>query len=366
MNRRGTSLLFVVLVLALLGGLAGVLFGMLRLRWLGGESALRSARVRTVADGESERLLAEWDPLVADSLSVGGQVALPPRSTVGRIRIADSLFRLDRSLYLAQVVAEDRGRDGALLARGIAGRLVRPVQATVPDSQAVLTAGTVTLEGSPLVSGEDHLPAGWGGVCSNPFPSGAGVRSGSAAPVGGTCETGTCVTGLPPALTDGGLRGGFLDTLSGLRIADLVRAYDHSVAGVISAIGPVESGGSCDRGSSLNWGDPAGPGAPCSGYFPLLVAAPGTRIAGGAGQGVLIGLGSVELDGDLAFYGVVLARGTLTLRDRARVVGTVLAEDSVVLVGTSRVERSVCGVQRALAGAARPLGSVMRSWSRTP
>ena len=366
MNRRGTSLLFVLIVLTLLGALAGVLFGFLRVSRLGGEGALRAMQVLTAADGEVARVVAQWDARLLDTLAVGGSQAVPSGMSPGGLLLVDTIRRLDATMYLVQVVAEHRRADGTILARDGAERLVTVAAPQAPDSQAVLAVGPLLTEGAPSVSGEDLVPTGWEAVCAAPSGAGAGVRSGASPPVGGTCDSGTCITGQPATARDTSLRVGFLDQLGWVPVADLVLAADKEVAGSGLEVGPSETQGVCDRESGLNWGDPASPASPCGSYLSLVVAQPGTRVEGGIGQGVLLALGSLELAGNFAFKGVVFARGQVTVRDRASVTGTVLSEDTVRVVEAGRIDRSRCAVRRALEAVARPFGGPTRSWSRGP
>lgn len=363
MNRRGSSLLFVLIALALLGALAGLLFGFLRVSRQGGEGALRAMQVRLAAEGEVERVTAQWDPRI-DSLTIGGSFAVLTTGSPGGLRLVDSILRLSPWLYLVRVVAERRAADGALLARYGSERLGRVYRPQVPDSQAVLAVGPLVTEGSPVVSGEDLVPQGWDSVCPTASGTGTGVKSGSSPPTAGACDT--CILGHPAAVTDTSLRGGFLDRIAGVPLADMARVAEHQVGGTVSGIGPVEAGGVCDGSAPLNWGDPGPSGTPCGTYFPLVVAQPGTRVEGGVGQGFLLGLGSLELAGNFGFNGVVFARGAVTLLDQARVAGAVLAEDTVRVVGAARIDRSRCAVSRAVNGVVWPLDGLIRSWSRGP
>jgi hypothetical protein len=367
MNRRGGSLLFVLITLVFIGGVTGILFSIARLRWLGGATALRSARTQVAASAESERVLAAWDPVRADSLAIGRSIILPGLLGPDGLSSQDSLQRLGTDLYLLRVLAEQRTRDGVLLARGGMARLVELAIADASDSQAIAAVGPVILDGSPVIDGTDRLPPGWGGACPSGAPVGApAVRSSLVAPVEGNCSGGNCLIGSPPTLLDSTVRPGFLDQLGPVSFTDLTDLADLEITGTVAGIGTGVSVAPCGQDLPGNWGDPSGLTGACSSYFPLILARDGTRIEGVAAQGVLLGLGRLELAGDLAFHGVVLSRGSVTLRDRARVIGTLQAEDTVKVLDLARLERSTCAVRRALVGAGRPRRRVERGWIRWP
>jgi hypothetical protein len=366
MNRRGASLLVVVLSLLVVASGAGLLFS---ISWMGaheGATTLWSTRVRLAADAESERALIQWDPLLAETLPPGSAAALPVAPPASAVTTRDTLLRLGESLYLLHVVAEERSRTGGLLSRDGVARVVPLLSPAIPDSQAILALGPVTVGTSTTVSGSDQLPGGWDSDCPPATSPAAGLRAGPVMPVVLGCPDGTCVSGAPAVARDSFLRSGTLDRLGTITTGELVALADHLVSGVITAVGPVQSGPRCDRDIPTNWGDPLGVGLACSRYFPVIAAAAGARVEGGAGQGILIGLGRLELAGDIEFRGVVLARGPVILRDRARILGSLLATDSVGLEDAAFVARSRCAVDRARRGAGRPNRRATRGWIRWP
>lgn len=365
MNRRGVSLLVVVLLLLVLAGALGLLFSTSWLSAREGATALWSTRVRLAADGESERALATWDPLLAETIPSGSGVALGGTAPGRGVTTRDSLFRLGEALYLLHVVAEERSFAGVLLARDGVARVVPMVSPDFPDSQGIMALGPAAVTATAAVRGEDHLPGGWESVCPPPASPAAGLRAPPEVPVAVDCLDGTCVSGTPPIARDTSLLAGGLDRLGAVTTGELVALADQRVSGVLS-VGPVESGRSCNREIATNWGDPLAAVSSCSRYFPIVAAAGGTRVEGGAGQGILIGLGRLELAGDLEFRGVVLALGPVLLRDRARVAGTVLTKDSVRVENAAQVDRSVCAIHMVERGSSRPNRRVARGWIRWP
>jgi hypothetical protein len=366
MNRRGAALLVVVAGLLVITAMAAAGYTLARLRWLESESGLRAAAARLAAAGEVERTLAQWNPILAETLVAGQAVALGTMAWGTGVTTHDSLLRLGPRLYLVRAIGEQRAADHSLLAREGVARLVFLERPDVPDGQAILSAGPVRVAEGGVVDGGDQVPPGWSGVCPVPSPSAAGIRLAPETTAEITCAAGPCVTGSPAVLADSQVSGSTVLEFGALSLVDLLAGADHSVGGSALTPSPVEVGGRCDLGDPVNWGDPSMPTGPCGRYFPVLAAGPETRIVGGIGQGVLAGSGGLELAGDFAFYGVVVAGGVVTLRDRARVIGTVAARDGVTLSGSAMAGRSVCAVSRALAGAARPSRRLERGWTLWP
>lgn len=364
MNRRGVALPLTMLALLLLGALASLVLLSARMRWLSGMRGLEALQARLHAEGEADRVVARWDPIRADSMAVGSVEAIPPAVAVPGLIATDSLLRLGAGLYLVRTVGARIDADGAMRARDGVARLVRLLSAVVPDSAASFAAGPSMVVDAALVDGGDVVPAGWSGLCAAPSSLGEGIIHAPAAPPSAGCTAGPCIAGSPATAPDTTLSAARLGQLGPLSLTDVVQGADHAVAGTALTVAPALSGAGCDRTDSLNWGDPSAPSAACGGYFPVIVAAPGTRLAGGHAQGILVGLGGLEFSNDFEFDGVVLARGPLVLRDQSRVLGVVLAADSLRVEGTAQLLRSTCAVRRSVAGGARPFRAVERGWFR--
>lgn len=364
MNRHGFTLPLTLITLALMGALACGVLLLAGLRWQSGARSLQAFQARTLAESEVDRLIATWDPLQAESMLVGAVVSVPAHPAGPGLAAFDSLMRLGRALYLVRSIGVRSTSDGAILARdGVAG-LVRLLAPSLPDTIAVESMGPVTVSAAGQVDGDDHIPTGWAGACGAPATPATGVMAGAATPVQALCGGGSCIRGAPPIAFDSTLTVPRLSQLGVLDVASLVGMADHRIGGTLAGIRPAVAGGVCVQGDSLNWGDPGAVGSPCGGFFPVIAAAPASRIAGGQGQGILVATGSLELAGDAAFTGVVIAAGPLVMQDQARVTGLVVTLDSLVVTGSALIERSRCALGRALAGAARPGSQVDRGWFR--
>lgn len=348
-----------LLLIILLGGLGAIALAAARLRSLAGTHALAAAMAVTAAEAGVERADATWDPLLAGGLAVGSAVSLPPAAATPGVGSLDTLLRLGRGLYLIRSVGERRAADGHLEARAAVARLIRLEGPRTPDSVAARVGGDVTVTADSGIRGEDAIPAFWDSVCPPPAPPGMGLASAPGAAVTTPCPGGACIRGTPPAATDSALPAGLFAQVGVATPAVLASHAEAVVSGAV-APGPALTSGVCDRQQADNWGDPLAPGAPCGGYFPIIVAGPGTEVTGGAGQGLLLATGSLTLSGTSRFRGVILAQADLVLKDDAEVTGLVLVQGQLLVGGTARVMRSTCGVHRALEGSARPLRPVAR------
>jgi hypothetical protein len=99
-------------------------------------------------------------------------------------------------------------------------------------------------------------------------------------------------------------------------------------------LGPVGLGVVSERGEVL-----LQPGTGLPGRDSVVVVAPaGLRVEGGAGSGLLVGLGDLQLGGDSRFRGLVLVAGDLILEGGTSVTGAVRVGGELRFEGGGRVE----------------------------
>ncbi len=110
---------------------------------------------------------------------------------------------------------------------------------------------------------------------------------------------------------------------------------------------PVVLDGACDGSDPTNLGDPGSAGAPCGAYVPARFHEGGVAMVGGRGQGLLVVTGDVVLSGT-RFDGLLLAGGSLTLRDGARLLGAARAGGDILVDPASALDGSPCRTLRAL------------------
>ncbi len=354
MTRRGSALVVVLFLLALLLGLSALVAGQARLRWLSATRALTGARLDLLAEERLGRTVPEWDPQFASRLPIDSPAALP--STVAPapgVLPGDTLRRLGALLFERRVSLSQQSVDGTTLLGHVARQeLLQLISPALPDSGAVHAGNGLILESGALVDGQDVVPAGWGAYCPAPGGSVAGVHLGPGGATGGSCASASCLTGAPPQLLDSLLPSVWSASAGWLALApDAERLLTGLVVGPAPA---TLASGACDQAQPLNWGDPLNPASACGDYFPLILAQPGAVLTDGVGQGVILALGSLTLSGSGRFAGVVMAQGSVELRDAFRVTGVVIARDTVQVRDGAVVEWSRCAFDRARKGAAQP------------
>ncbi|MBK7922570.1 MAG: hypothetical protein IPJ95_02935 [Gemmatimonadetes bacterium] len=352
MRRRGAALPVALLLLALLGALAGLVLVASRVRVLAGARALDHARLEAAARGAIEWHLFQWAQVHPDTLAVGATAPLAPPAWAG-VPLADTLTRTGQAGFLLAATAERRAADGGILARSSAGQLVRLAGAASPDTAALVAFGPVTLLDSVRVSGIDSLPAtSWAPACPPPAPPQPGVRSRLAT---ADCPGGGCVAGAPPLLQDSAVAPAATYPLGPHTVATLRASADHRLPAGLLSPAPATAGAGCDRSQLTNWGDPMPSAGPCGGWFPVVEVADGGVVVGGVGQGILLGAGRLTLGGGLRFVGLVLALGPLELRDSVRVAGQVIGLDSVRVGDGVSLMWSACAAMMSGTNSARPI-----------
>jgi hypothetical protein len=252
----------------------------------------------------------------------------------------DSILRLGSRLFLVHAVGERRDADGRLLARDGAARIVELAMPRLPLGAALSVLGPVVVATGAAVVGTDRIPTGWDARCPPGDSLNEAIRYDSSA--------------------------GF-DRLAPIAARELFEWADFQIGGNVRPMGAVlTSEGECDVMASENWGDPEVPSAPCWRWFPLVAAGPGSRIPSGTGQGMLVAPHGIELAGRARFYGVIVTRGPVVLRDQASVVGAVFSDSGAALLDGARIERSDCAVRLAIAAAARDYRPLPRRRLRWP
>ena len=242
-------------------------------------------------------------------------------SRVGAPAIEQSVLHLVRSLD-----ADAIGR--ALDAAGVASH------ASLASPAVVQGAGA---DAAPLDDDAARLCARWP-------RDGAALRAPADSVV---AAAGAVLSGSPPITPDpdparflAGL--GFLDAAA---LADEAVRIDEAIV----TPEPVLAGDACATEAPGNWGAPAGP---CALHWPLRHAPGALTVDGGYGQGVLIVDGDLVLDGGARLRGIVIARGTLTLRS-ASIEGVLLAGRLVMEGGSADLDRCAVASALSLAGPLR-------------
>jgi len=301
----------------------------------------RQLQSRLSSESAVRAVLADWPAHRPDTLASGSRVRAltsAPDSSPAEIEA------LGPGRFIVRGFA-----DTAAAARPLAAVLVNTL---VRDSVRALLGAALRSDGVTIVGAGATIDGTQGAV----------------APAREDCPPETALPGLmappgievligPSASVLGAPPIGVVATSgSGATLEILGALADHAVTGVASPR-PGAANGECAVADPANWGDPDGTTPECSDHLPLIYAPGDLHIAGGSGQGTLLVMGELRMDGAVHFQGVILARslslGPASIRGAVRTFGP----DTARIDG--RVEYSGCDVERALGAPAlaRPFRS---------
>jgi len=250
---------------------------------------------------------------------------------------------------------------------------VRIAYPTIEPKGAITTAGEVKITGAATVSGNDTPPAGWL-ACGAP---GATVAALMVAPTVTPDYKPGNILSTPayerdPAAADSNtyVRYGS-ETWNSLAAGAEIQIPGGNYNWDIE---PVKSGTNCVAGQK-NWGEPwrapkSGVVPECEGRFPIIYVDGDLHLRGkGRGQGILLINGSLELNGQFEFYGIIIARDNVDKgTGTAKVFGAIYARDAELSdsfwAGTQDVTFSRCAIENALRGSAVLTRVSERHWSQ--
>jgi hypothetical protein len=333
--------LTLLLLLALTGLAHGALI-LTRQQVLAAHASARYLQASLAAEGGVREVLRGW---------VAGSIAIPTRPAESRIlrsrlpggaRYEVVIRRLSSEIVLLDAVGQSATAPGERrIARVVWSldprRRVREFRAALEYGQdAVAVEGTL-LNGGLVTSPPPH----WDPVVCAPYalplvqlyPTGSVADALYRAELSADAGDVGAGSSHPPALEVGPL------DLGALR-----RRSDVFLGG--SSTTTLTMSGGCDPGSPRDWGSPLEPMGICGNHFPLVTSTSGLALDG-AGQGVLLVLGDLELASGASFYGVALVAGDLTLRTGARISGFARVGGRAILEEGAGVVASGCVGLRA-------------------
>ena len=359
-----------------------------------GQNSLVQARAFAAAEYGLNRIQADWDRTPNLTMDVGARfdttyTLAEGTAEVHYVRLNDETFWIV-SEGLAMVgdnvslARQGRKRLGAIL------RLRIP---TIKSEGAITANGNIKVSGSVTIDGNNNVPPGWGSSCDASQPAKAGVAIPLTASVSDIKEA-NIVGGDPKVLksASAGSSETYVsygdenwNSLAGL-------ANFRYLNGVLPDARPSVSAGVCNRSDTQNWGEPyragslpSGAGSitlvpECENWFPIIYAtcpAPwptsGTcRISfnGGRGQGILLIHGDLYLNGNLDWFGLIVASGdVLKGNGNPNLYGSVMSANSDMdlsgseFTGNADFMYSQCSLERAMRGSALVLQARERSWT---
>jgi hypothetical protein len=276
--------------------------------------------------GSSERWRTSlWS--VGDSSSgvlTDPTLLVPARAT----RWSGRLRRLSREIWLV----EGTGRAGPVTRQSVATAVwILDPSARVSEATAVVTVGDTTtalidgtIDGSVFAAKPALEPPGG---CADRLEALDSVGVSAALPA---------VAYAPPAVTT---------AVGRLGLDELVVRAPHRIS-TSGTPAPSEEMGECRTDDAWNWGDPGRPAAPCGGRMVLARGAPGVRIEGGVGQGLLVLEGDATFV-DAEFYGVIASQKRLFFEGDTRIVGLVRAGGGAQVGSAATLVGSACWASAA-------------------
>ena len=363
---RGFALPGALIALVLISALvAGTLFVSIE-ESRAGRGDLAAQHALATAEWSLDRAIVEWDRQRNTRLLPGSTAVLSGAAPNDSSIVRATRLRSDGLWVTA--TARVGGERRSVAARRSVGASLELVGVIVPRAAALTALGALEVDGG-VVDGTDAVVGDTTALCRE-----LGPVAGVVVPAVGrvtciTCDTasGTGVFGQPPIDSSAAVDSVF-PSFGDESFASLTRRAT-TMLGPGTLVPRVSVAGDvCTITDPLNWGDPAGASA-CSDWYPVVwvrgdaVLGPGAR-----GQGVLLVDGSLRVESNAQFVGVVATTGDIEVAGvGASLVGAAFSANRLG-AGTSAVRDggavrfSSCGIRRAALGTARLARTRGRWW----
>jgi len=367
-RRTGFALPAAIIALVLLSALvAGALFvSTEELRSGRGDAA--DQRALAAAEWALDRAILGWDPYRNTAQAVGSSTVLVTEYAAPNDSVVVMATRVQRDAVWMTATATGGGDGRWIPARHTIGASLRLVSAVVPTRAALTAAGSVFVDGG-VIDGRAAPPANSANSICTETAGAPGVSvSGASKVTCPTCATSpaTGVFGTPPV--DSTTPVDSAEWWGEESVSALAKRSALELPGGSYTPRPSAPNNDCDRSDALNWGDPTS-ASPCADWFPVVHILGSVVLGpGSVGQGILVADGSVRLEANARFAGVVVARGDLQVDGvGAEIVGAAFAgaTDPAAVSRVSdggAIRFASCAVQRALAGTARLARTPGRWW----
>jgi hypothetical protein len=370
-DERGMALAVALFALVVIGMLVGGTFFSGRLEQQSGQNTFYSGQAAEAAEAGISDAIGTATPATLMGLAVGGAaVDLGTVSLGSRVDVTRQLSRVTSGVFLIRSVGTRRNAAGTALATRSAGSMVRLVTPNLLMRGGLSAIGQITVTGNATVSGIDTTPPAWKtspAVDCPPEVDKAGVTyNGTLTQQGSSVITGSPARQADPTLNSGNMMGGTnFDQLKALRTLTLTSN--------LSGLGPVTTGTPpvCNTAVQSNWGAPTDKTSPCFNYFPIIYHYGDLSLSGaGSGQGILLVEGNLNVQGQISFFGPVIATGAVNVRgtgsDDVKFYGGIVASDVQLddsrLSGNATVLYSSCANRRALQGSGVVTRMSQRGW----
>ena len=371
-DERGMALGVALFALVVIGLLVSGTFFSGRLEQQSGQNTFYAGQATEAAEAGISDAIGTATPITLMSLTVGGAPAdLGTISLGSRVDVTRQLSRVTSSVFLIRTVGSRRDAAGTALATRSAGSLLRLVTPQLLVRGGLSAIGHITVTGNATVSGTDTTPPAWKvspAVECPPESDKAGVAyNGTLNQTGSSSITGSPPSQLDPTLNADNLLGGTnFAALKALRTLTLTSDHLSGLAAATTGTPPV-----CNTAVESNWGAPIDKNSPCFNYFPIIYHYGDLSLSGARlGQGILLVEGNLNVQGQISFFGPVIATGAVNVRgtgsDDVKFYGGIIASDVQLddsrLSGNATVLYSSCANRRALQGSGVVTRLAQRGW----
>ena len=349
-----------------------------------GQNQLVQSRAMAAAEYGLNKIQADWDKTPNLQMNNGTHFDMDYTLTnqgTCRVRIS----RLNNETFW--LVSEGRATVGntASQARTAVKRVSAFLRLRIPTikaNAAITAGGNVTVKGGADIDGHNTNPPGWT-ACSTGTD-----KPGVVVPTGYTTTTQGSSSIDGPACTSPGVPANCgwttdplaADSNSYIRYGDenwntLTSQANVTLNGgtIGNQVAPTVLNGSCNKANTLNWGEPHKSGADyvpeCNNYFPIIYSNGDLTLNGnGRGQGILLIKGSVTINGQFEWDGLIVVTNDIVRGNgSAQIYGGVMARnevkaDETTITGTTNYYYSACALERAMRGSAQVVQGKERSW----
>ncbi len=376
-RERGIALPAAVLALVVVGALIAGVFFLARVEQLSAINTVGAAQAAQTADaGLASVVGGPANPY--RSLAVGATSA-PVVSVLAGNPLDRYTVRVtklnDDNRYVVESLGERLDPGGAVVASRRVLQFVRIVGGSISVGPAAFVGLGSVLQSSGNSSGVDAAPPGLG--CPAPGPNGVSFRL-NPGPLNQIWPGGDSPG---RAIPDGSLTASDFESFGQATFDELAASADVRILTPatfdFTNIRPQVLSGNCVTTNPANWGEPDPTSFPsttaCRDYVPIIYIQGDATITGLRGQGFLLVDGNVTFGGQMQFYGLVVARGTVNTTTPApapalpglvtgMAMGKNQAGTSHQLVEDIDFQYSSCTVNRALASVGRFAPFNERSW----
>jgi len=373
-NREGMALAMSIFAIVVIGALIAGAFFASNQDFKIGRNSLVAQRAFTAAEFGLNQTMGGWDQKLNLAIPVGKDTTFAyvtgdgGTTNVRVTRLNDySYWFVSEGIAGANTPVETRRRTSAVM------RLAYPA---VKVGGALTLAGGGYVKGSAVVSGKNVDPPGW--QCAD-YP-GRDTTAVSYAPgTTVTVQKTQNVIGNPATYADSnaGSSGTYVK-YGDETWTSLVQNADITINSDLDPL-PVGTATTCNIASPnnlTNWGEPIHDGTGvvgCQTYFPIIHVTTDFHVNNGRGQGILLIDGSLQVNGNFQFNGLIIIRDKIMRGNgNPMITGAVMAANAAInetnadgsaILGNADFQYSKCALETALRGSARLVPAKRRAWA---